>query len=41
MNNNLENVNENAEARDLSHADPLEIAKELVHVLDMAQARGS
>ena len=33
MNNNLENVNENAEARDLSHADPLEIAKELVHVL--------
>ena len=40
MNNNLENVNENAEARDLSHADPLEIAKELVHVLDMKKARG-
>ena len=36
MNNNLENVNENAEARDLSHADPLE----LVHVLDMKKARG-
>lgn len=40
MNNNLKNVNENAEARDLSHADPLEIAKELVHVLDMKKARG-
>ena len=40
MNNNLENVNENAEARDLSHADPLEIAKELVRVLDMKKARG-
>ena len=44
MNNNLENVKENAEvgteARDLSHADPLEIAKELVHVLDMKKARG-
>ena len=44
MNNNLENVKENAEvgteARDLSHADPLEIAKELVLVLDMKKARG-
>ena len=44
MNNNLETVKENAEvgteARDLSHADPLEIAKELVHVLDMKKARG-
>ncbi|MCI8386916.1 MAG: ribosome silencing factor [Clostridiales bacterium] len=37
---NNDNINEAAsEVRDLSGAEPIEIAKELVHVLDMKKAR--